>query len=113
VEFSVEGSLIKANKAILSVRSEFFHNMFLEQRFRESHSKIIPIQGIPQYYFTLILKFLYTGKLFLDIAYLKNPISLLKLLIIADYFRLSRLIEVRLNSNILSLRFVQPIYKVV
>jgi hypothetical protein len=63
VTFSVEGSLIKANRAILACRSEYFKMLLTSSGMREAVDKsvVVTVDGIEAHVFRAVLEFLYTG----------------------------------------------------
>lgn len=99
------GNLIKANSLVLFARSDYFKTMFNSRYgFKEnslSHLanvssqqtkvKKVKVSGIPRQYFAAIIQYLYTDH------FCQTETTLtyyLRLMIYADYFMLTRLVEI-------------------
>lgn len=84
VTFLVEGEPIYAHRAILSQRSEHFAAMF-RSGMRESTERIISIPNISRNVFMLLLEYLYTDRVQIEVEYA------VELYMAADLYHLERL----------------------
>lgn len=97
VVFTVEGQPIYAHRAILASRCEHFAAMF-RSGMRESVERTIPIPNVSRAVFLLLLEYLYTDSVKVDLEYA------IELYIASDLYQLERLREmcclvIRRNLN--------------
>jgi hypothetical protein len=84
VTFMIENQCIYAHRAILSQRSEHFAAMF-RSGMRESVERVIPIPGISRHAFLLLLEYLYTDSVKIEVEHA------IELYTAADLYHMDRL----------------------
>ena len=104
VTFLVEGQRIHAHRAILAKRCEHFAAMF-RSGMRESVEREISIPNVPMEAFKLMLEFLYTDSVKIDVEHA------VELYIAADLYQLDRLKEmctfvVKRNMNVSNVTYL-------
>lgn len=85
--------MIKGNSLILKTRCPYFSSMFRfkEQQFESQKIQEIKVDGISKQYFNTIIQYIYSDRI---LIYKHSICFFVKVLILADYFILPRLIDI-------------------